>query len=229
MLSRTRGIWLRTGLVALTTLAACGEGGQGGSGPNYGLLAIEEAGPTGNNQAGSAGGDLPLPVHIVALRDGAPAAGAVVLWSATGSGGFMRPSVDTTGADGSPVSFGATALAPDGAPGGVTVQLLSSGGNRFEPANLTIPAGTKVTWTWVDGFHNVVSGGNPTFTSSEVAVFPPHSYSFTFTTPGNYSSSARCTARPPPGCTAPSWCSDAGRGRSARHPARASCRGRCPG
>jgi plastocyanin len=208
MVSGTRGIWL----MAVTTLAAC-NGDQGGSGPNPAALSVEEAGTAGNGQSGTAGGDLPAPVRIVVLRGGTPAAGAVVLWSATGTGAFMTPSVDTTGADGlstsfwhlgselgpqssqanvaggaagSPVSFTATALTPGGPPNGVTVQLLSSGGNRFEPANVSIPAGTKVTWTWVGGFHDVVSGGNPTFTSSGVPVSPPHSYSFTFTTPGTY-------------------------------------------
>ncbi len=80
MVSGTRSIWLLAGLVAVTTLAACsGDGDQGGSGPNPAALSIEEAGPTGDGQAGSAGGDLLIPMRIVTLRAGTPAADAVVI------------------------------------------------------------------------------------------------------------------------------------------------------
>jgi plastocyanin len=68
----------------------------------------------------------------------------------------------------------------------VTIQLLNSGGNRFEPANVTITVGTKVTWTWVGGFHDVSSAGSAAFPGSGAPVSAPHSYSNTFLTPGTY-------------------------------------------
>jgi plastocyanin len=72
----------------------------------------------------------------------------------------------------------------------VTVQLRSDGGNRFDPSALTVPVGTKVTWVWVDGFHNVnhdvTVGGNRTLARSGNPVNAPSSYAFTFTQPGTY-------------------------------------------
>jgi plastocyanin len=220
MVRVTRGIWFAAELAMVATLAAC-SGDTAGSGPNTAALTIEEAGSTGNGQTGTVRGDLPAPMRIVVVRGGTPAAGAVVRWSASGTGAFMTPSLDTTGVDGiststwhlgselglqtsqatvvggaagSLVSFTATALAPSGDPGGaanaVTIQLRSGGGNRFEPANVTIPVGTKVTWVWVDGFHNVehevLSGSDRNLVSSGAPVFPPSGYSFTFTAPGTY-------------------------------------------
>jgi plastocyanin len=217
MVSGTKSIWLTAGLAAVTALAACG-GNQDGSGPNPETVSVAPADPSGNEQSGTAGGDLPAPLRIVVMRSGAPAAGVVVSWNATGVGAFMTPRIDTTdangisssiwhlgsdpgpqsaqatvagGAGGSPVFFGATARTPDGAPAAVTIRLLSSGGNRFDPETVTIPAGTTVTWSWVDGFHNVVhdvlTDGVRSLTSSGNPVESPQSYSFTFTTPGVYS------------------------------------------
>jgi plastocyanin len=148
------------------------------------------------------------------LRGGSPEAGAVVTWSAPANGAVLTPSVDTTGtdgisssiwhlgsapgvqvsqaavaggADGAPLPFTATANAPGGVPpSAVEIRLLSSGGNRFDPANVAIAAGTTVTWTWVGGFHDVTATGNPAFPSSGAPVAPPKTFSHTFNTPGTY-------------------------------------------
>ncbi len=98
------------------------------------------------------------------------------------------------GANGAPVRFTATAEAPGGdeppppppPPSEVEIQLLTSGGNRFQPANVTIPAGTTVTWTWVGGFHDVTATGTPAFPSSGAPVGPPETFSHTFNAPGTY-------------------------------------------
>jgi plastocyanin len=213
MASRAGRIRYSAALVTAVIVAACG-GGQGSSGPNQDApLAIQAT--SGNNQTGALGGDLPVPVRIVARRGGVPAAGAVVVWSATGTGALMTPSIDTTGADGvstsvwhlgtdpgqqsaqamllgggaAPAAFTATAVDPDNVPAGATIQLRSAGGNRFTPADVVITAGATVTWTWVDGFHNVihqdVPGANH-FSTSGAAGDPPRTYSFRFTTPGIY-------------------------------------------
>ncbi|MGH7702345.1 MAG: cupredoxin domain-containing protein [Gemmatimonadales bacterium] len=71
-------------------------------------------------------------------------------------------------------------------PGSPTVQLLTSGGNRFSPVVLTVAAGTTVRFDWVGGFHSVTSAGSPSFTSSGAPVLPPKTYDVTFNTPGSY-------------------------------------------
>jgi hypothetical protein len=147
-------------LLAAVALAACGDYGSdlGGGGPDPAALSAARSEPSGDGQSGTVGQDLANPLRIVILRGGAPTAGAVVAWSAAGAGASMTPSVDTTGpdgistsiwhlgnevgaqssqaavnggAEGSPVSFSATAAA---APGGglspVEMQLRDDGGNN---------------------------------------------------------------------------------------------------
>jgi plastocyanin len=203
-------------LLAVVAVAACSDsnGSDPGSGPDQVARSAQPADPSGNGQTGSVGQDLDSPIRIVVLQGSAPEAGAVVTWSSPANGASFTPAVDTTGpdgisasiwhlgdqpgtqtsqatvaggADGAPVSFSATANGPDGGPPGATeIQLLSNGGNRFEPANVTVAVGATVTWTWVGGFHNVTSAGNPGFSGSGDPVAPPKSFSHTFTTPGTY-------------------------------------------
>jgi plastocyanin len=212
-----RHIAITAALLAAAALTACGSDNgsdMGGGGPSPAALSAARSEPSGNGQTGQVGQDLANPLRIVVLRGDTPEAGAVVTWSASGTGALMTPSVDTTGtdgisisrwhlgsdvgarisqasvaggADGSPVSFTATATAPPGGgPGSVEIQLRSDGSNRFEPSNVTIPVGTTVTWTWVGGFHNVTSTGSPAFTSSGDPTSAPHSFSQTFSSPGTY-------------------------------------------
>ena len=212
----TKSMTFAACLLTAVAVGACGDysGSDPGSGPDPAARSARRADPSGNGQTGSAGQDLDAPIRIVVLQGGEPEAGAIVTWSSPANGAFLTPAVDTTGpdgisasiwhlgdqpgtqtsqatvaggADGAPVSFSATANGPDdGPPSAVEVQLLSSGGNRFEPANVTVAAGTTVTWTWVGGFHDVTSAGNPGFSGSGAPVAPPRSFSHTFTTPGTY-------------------------------------------
>ena len=108
-------------------------------------------------------------------------------------GGQSSQAIVTGGAEGSPVTFTANATAagggpptPGGGPTPVTIQLRSDGGNRFEPANVTIPVGTTVTWTWVSGVHDVTPAGSPVFPPSGAPVQPPHTFSHTFASAGTY-------------------------------------------
>lgn len=200
-------------LLAAGMATACGgdNGGDGGGGPGPTTLSAGRAEPSGNAQLGAAGEDLAQPLRIVVRRGDEPEAGAVVTWSAPAAGS-LTPAVDTTqadgtststwrlgaqpgiqnaraevaGADGSPVPFTATATPPGGGANEVEIRLLSSGGNRFDPANVTVAVGTTVTWTWVGGFHDVNATGASTFPGSGEPTTPPHSYSFTFDTPGTY-------------------------------------------
>ncbi|MFL5494072.1 MAG: plastocyanin/azurin family copper-binding protein [Gemmatimonadales bacterium] len=222
MASNSRPLrFLPAAVLVAAWLVGCSGDGEKGSGPTPAALAAAKSGSSGDGQTGAAGHDLASPLQIVVTRDGAPAQGAVVTWSANGIGASMTPQVDTAdasgisssiwhlgsevgiqaaravvggGADGSPVAFSATATGDTPAPpppppppaNEVTIQLLTSGGNRFEPANVTIPVGTKVTWTWVGGFHDVSSAGSVGFPGSGAPVSAPHSYSQTFGTPGTY-------------------------------------------
>jgi len=210
-----RHIAITAALLAAAALTACGSDNgsdMGGGGPSPAALSAARSEPSGNGQTGEPGQDLANPLRIVVLRGDTPEAGAVVTWSAGGTGALMTPSVTTTGTDGiavsrwhlgsevgaqssqasvagagSPVPFTATATAPPGGgPGSVEIQLRSDGSNRFEPSNVTIPVGTTVTWTWVGGFHNVTSTGNPSFTSSGDPTTAPHTFSQTFNSPGTY-------------------------------------------
>ena len=216
MVGASRNIGRTAVLLAAAALAACGsdDGSNLGGGPDPTALSAARSQPSGEGQSGTAGQDLANPLRIVILQGAAPAAGAVVTWSATWTGASMTPNVDTTGpdgistsiwhlgsevgaqrsqaavtgADGSPVPFTATAAAPGGGggPSPVEIQLREDGGNRFEPANVTIAVGTTVTWRWVGGFHNVVPTGAPTFTGSGNPVSAPHTFSQTFSSPGTY-------------------------------------------
>ena len=202
-------------LLAAVGVTACGSDGGGdlGGGPDPAVRSAARSEPSGNGQSAVAGEDLANPLRIVVLRGDTPEAGAVVTWSTTGASALVTPAVDTTGADGisisrwhlgtgvgtqnaqasvtggaegSPVRFTATATPPGGGPETVEVQLRNDGGNRFEPRNVTIAVGTTVTWTWVGGFHDVTSTGDPAFAGSGDPISPPHSYSYTFTTAGAY-------------------------------------------
>jgi plastocyanin len=214
--SATRSIGMMAVLLAAAALNACSSAGGDleGGGPDPSALSAARSEPSGDGQSGTAGQNLANPLRIVILRGDAPAAGAVVTWSATGTGSFMTPSVDTTGADGistslwhlgsevgaqssraavtgdaegSPVPFTAIAAAiPGGGPSPIEIQLRNDGGNRFEPDHVTIPVGTTVTWKWVGGFHDVTPTGDPAFSGSGDPVAAPHTFSHTFNSPGNY-------------------------------------------
>ena len=62
------------------------------------------------------------------------------------------------------------------------------GGNRFEPASITVLAGTTVTWHWPVGSlqHNVVGDNGTTPDGSGALADGEHTYSFTFSTLGTY-------------------------------------------
>lgn len=69
-----------------------------------------------------------------------------------------------------------------------TVHVLNAGGNRFEPASITVTAGSTVNWYWPVGSvdHNIVpDDGNAPATSGAPASYPKF-LSFTFVIPGVY-------------------------------------------
>ncbi len=84
------------------------------------------------------------------------------------------------------IQFTALAYPDPAAPN--TVHVLSDGGNRFEPASITVAVGDTVNWLWTAGStgHNIVpDDGDQPATSGA-----PHDYpkflSFRFMSPGTY-------------------------------------------
>jgi len=66
-----------------------------------------------------------------------------------------------------------------------TVFLTSS--NTFNPSSLTVIVGGTVTWEWQPGAsHNVAPVGSSVPTRSGPPVAAPHTYTFTFNTPGTF-------------------------------------------
>ena len=218
--------------VCLLALVGCG-GSDGGSGPPpEDPLEVQAApAPNGNAQSGPPGEALPEDLRVVITRASDPQAGLTVTW-ATPSGGSLDPATSVTGADGtaastwtlgstagaqtatasvadaegSPVTFTATAEddeppPPPPPPPDATIQVLGpSGGNRFSPADVTIQAGETVEWVWPAGStgHNVTPDDTEPTVSGPVAS-GPETYSFTFNTPGTYN--FYCVAHGLPGGT----------------------------
>jgi plastocyanin len=195
------------GAVLALLTAACGGGGGGDAGPSTALS--KPAAGSGDLQSGPVGEALPEPLRVVVTRDGQPVPDVTVTWS-TASGtlapataqtdangesnsvwtlgttaGAVTATARVTDATGSPQTF--TATADDGT-GGTIVQVLTAGGTRFVPAGVSIAAGQTVTWVWGAGStaHNIVpdAGGIPA--SSGTLASAPHTYAFTFATPGVY-------------------------------------------
>jgi plastocyanin len=202
---RTRRIW------ALAILAACGSGGD--TGPSQSPVLAKASTKNGDQQTGPINTSLLSELRVVVTRDGSPAADVTVNWS-TVDGGTLSPSSDQTDVDGlstsiwtlgstpgsqaatasvtnatgSPVTF--TASATGGGGSDNIIQVLGPLGstNRFNPVNLTVTAGTTVTWQWTDGAagHNVVPDVGTIPAGSGDLASAPHSYQFTFDTPGTY-------------------------------------------
>jgi plastocyanin len=203
--ARTLGV-----AVALAVIGGCGDDGTGlVQSP---LVLAKSPSKSGDQQSGLVGAALGAPLRVVVTRDGEPVSDVAVNW-ATGDGSITpssgRTSVDglataawtlgdivgaqtaaasVNGATGSPVTFTATGTEDTG--GGVVVQVLGSGSspNQFSPASISVEPGTSVTWQWADDAvsHNVVPDDGNTPERSGDPINGPHTYSYTFNTPGTY-------------------------------------------
>ena len=98
---------------------------------------------------------------------------------AGGSAVGTQPTQSTSGTEDDEASTGAVS-------GSVAVN-----GHTFDPPVVRIKSGQAVKWTWVAGFHNVVSGATCTpdgkFSSGAKTVGPGSTYEHTFDKPGTYS------------------------------------------
>jgi plastocyanin len=86
-----------------------------------------------------------------------------------------------------PAAAGATATQGETAQAEVQVQMINT---SFDPKEITVQAGTKVTWTNNDSTaHTVTAGtrGNPSGLFDSGNVAPGETFSFVFDTPGTYS------------------------------------------
>ena len=150
--------------VCLLALFGCGgSDDDGGSGPPPEDPLQVQAAPTssGDGQSGPPSAALPEDLRVVITRASEPQQGVEVAWATTG-GGSLAPATSVSGADGiatttwtlgptvgaqaatatvadadgSPVTFNATAESdePPPPPPDATIQVLGpSGGNRFSP------------------------------------------------------------------------------------------------
>jgi plastocyanin len=168
---------------------------------------------SGDEQTGPVGTALGNPLRVLVTRDGEPVEGVDVDFTA-GQGGSMGqeeqsdadgfasvvwtlgPDIGThaataavQGADGSPLTYTATATDGTEPPPGPTIQVLGpNGGNRFEPAILTVTVGQTVTWVWPAGSlqHNVNPDDRSTPSRSGNLADGPTSHSFTFNEVGAF-------------------------------------------
>jgi plastocyanin len=213
--------WLFT-IACVTAAAGCGgsdgDGGNEPPPPEDPLVVQQAPESDGDAQTGPVGEALPEPLRILITRASEPQEGVDVTWSA-GQGGSVSPTAGVTGADGiasttwtlgptagaqsatatvadaegSPVTFTATAEdddepPPPPPPADATIQVLGpAGGNRFEPAEITIQVGETVEWVWPSGAlsHNVRPDETEP-TTSGAPTNGPTTYQFTFTTAGTY-------------------------------------------
>lgn len=163
---------------------------------------------SGDGQVSIAGSALSRPLTVLVTQAGVPVAQQAVVWQT--ASGSLSPVQGNTAADGTASSLwllGATpgeqsanafvgstsgasllfkavaAVVANGAQ--VQVDMFTAGGSRNEPMAVIVQSGTTVTWVWRDGTHSVISTGTPGFANGASAD-APHSYAFTFNTPGTY-------------------------------------------
>lgn len=195
--------------LVLAPLAACGGGGDDGpTGNGNGTLSLALATPSGNGQSAAPGAVLADPLRVLVRRDGAPAAGVTVAWSAA-NGGTMTPASSATGSDGiassswqlgpgtgtqgatatvagasgSPRAF--TATATTGGPGANVVQVSN---NQFSPSSITVARNATVRWEWTAQAvqHTIVPIAPATIPSVPAPRDGPSTYEASFAAAGTY-------------------------------------------
>lgn len=204
--------WLAT---AVALLMACGASDRQAPDPTT-LELTRTAINSGDKQVGVAGTRLPDSLRVLVTRDGEPVEGVNVIWFTTE--GSFDPAAVRTGADGIAAStwttlplfaeqfaearldgvplgpldgghrVGFTAIATPDPDAPNTILVVNEGGNRFEPANITIAAGGTVNWFWPPGSsgHNIVPDAGDSPPQSGALADWPKWHVFRFTRPGVY-------------------------------------------
>ena len=200
-----------TGLLVVGTLVwlvACSDDDQG---PSQSPLVIEKpATKSGDQQTGPVSTALGNPLRVFITRDGEPVEDVNVEWT-VGQGGVLSDEQESDedgfatvvwtlgpdvgqhaatasvdGAEGSPLTYTATATTGGGPPTGPTVQVRN---NFFDPAVITVSVGQTVTWVWENeqiGLHNVLPDDLNTPGRSGEPDSGPRQYTFTFTEVGAF-------------------------------------------
>jgi plastocyanin len=107
------------------------------------------------------------------------------------SWGSTPPPTSSTGADSGTANRSVTPTSANPAPSG-NAQSVSIVNFEFSPATLSVPVGTKVTWTNKGSAAHTVTADQGAFDSH--AVQPGASFAFTFTKAGTYA--YHCTIHP---------------------------------
>lgn len=89
------------------------------------------------------------------------------------------------GDDGDSAATGTTNGGGNGSGSAVTTDTVDIEGFQFQPAEITVAAGTTVTWTNKDGFAHTVKDDSGLFDESE-NLDEGDSFSFTYDAPGTY-------------------------------------------
>lgn len=165
--------------VVVAALAGCGGDNGGPNGPNNPdpLVLAKAPAPNGDAQTGTVGAALPEEVRVRVTRGGVAEAGVTVNWAAAGTGAAATPASEATGPDGissivwtlpnlagpatltatvsgangSPITFNATAGA-----GAATTLELAAGNNQTGDVDAALPTALQVRAE--DQFGNPVAG-----------------------------------------------------------------------
>jgi plastocyanin len=200
---------------AAALLVACGASDRQAPDPTT-LELTRPALNSGDKQVGVAGARLPDSLRVLVTRDGEPVKGVNIIWFTTE--GSFDPAAVRTDADGIAAStwttlplfaeqfaearldgvplgrldgghrVGYTAIATPDPDAPNTALVVNQDGNRFEPANITIPAGGAVNWFWPPGSrgHNIVPDDGESPPHSGALADWPTWHVFRFTRPGVY-------------------------------------------
>ena len=198
----TRSSWALALLAAV--VAGCSDGDNG---TDSDALVLSYSSPSGNVQTAAPGATL-SPFRVTLTRGGTGVSGITVNWSVTAGGGTLSAPTTVTndqgqtevvltlgpttglnsvtasaaGADGSPLTFSATAVVP-GEFAQVEVR-----NNTFVPNSVTINTGGSVLWVWPQEAlqHNIAPVPPGTKPSSPTVRNGPASYEEVFNQPGTY-------------------------------------------
>lgn len=198
---------MRPCISAAALISGCGASDRQAPDPSTLELSKPE-GISGDFQVEVAGRLLPDSLRVLVTRDSQPVEGVTVIWFTTE--GSVSPTEVRTGADGLAattwttmalyaeqfatarveggpwIGFNAIATPDPDAPN--TVLVRSEGGNRFEPAQLTVSSGGSVNWVWSPGStgHSIVADDGESPPPSGAPADWPKWHVFTFTRPGVY-------------------------------------------
>jgi len=181
--------------VLVCLLAACGGGNDSGGGPTPGPPGIAKAPNSGDQQAGTAGQTLPLPLAVVVTKDGGPLSGTAVNWTAqagqlsaassqTDAGGraevqwtldtvAVSQTVEATVPGNSKTVVFIATVRPD-----VPVNLFKLGGDN-QTQDVGLPLAQALTVGLTDRYNNAIDGHPVTWSVSQGSAVLGPALSFT--------------------------------------------------